>query len=104
MSKRVGAVPSLTVHRNTLEKRQKRARVDDLVRQTKKMMRDVDLRAYAVVGIAADGSGHALWDTGGVVPMWAFTDVVSGLLRRDIENNIDRVAEDWRPPLARQLS
>lgn len=25
----------------------------------------------------------------------------SGILRRDIENNLDLVAEDWRPPLAR---
>lgn len=98
MAKRGGAI-SLTVHRNTVEKRRKRELAQGLSRRTADMIRSADIRAYAVVGIASDGSGHAIWDTGGVVPMWAFTDVVAGLLRRDIENNIDQIAEDWRPPV-----
>lgn len=97
MSRKASAVANLTVHRNTLEKRQKRERANDLVLGTKKMVLDSDIRAYAVVGIAADGSGHAIWDTGSVVPMWAFADVIAGILRRDLEGHLD--IEDWRPPL-----
>jgi hypothetical protein len=89
---------SLTAHRNTASRRHKRDLATSLARQVKKMTKDADIRAYAIVGIAADGSGHALWDTGAVLPMWAFADVVAGLLRRDIENNIDRIKEDWKPP------
>lgn len=75
-----------------------------MVVDTERLVREQDIRAYAIVGLAADGSAHAVWDTGSVVPMWAFTDVVSAVLRRSIENNIDVIAEDWRPEITRASS
>lgn len=92
---------SLTVHRNTVERRRKKKLCDNLTGAVQSMVKQADIRAYAIVGIAADGSAHAMWDTGAVTPMWAFTDVVAGILRRDIENNVDDIEEDWRPPIAR---
>jgi hypothetical protein len=87
----------LAVHRNTVESRRKRALAKQLTERTAKLVRDADIRAYAVVGIAADGSVHALWDTGAIMPMWAFPDTIGNALRRDMENT--DVDEDWRPAL-----
>lgn len=88
---------SLAAHRNTVEGRRKRQLAAELTKRTAKLVRDNDIRAYAVVGIAADGRAHALWDTGAILPMWAFADTVANALRRDIESR--GVAEDWRPAL-----
>jgi RNase P protein component len=81
---------SLTVHRNTVERHRKRTLARELTRRTAAMVRCADLRAYAVVGIAAE-------DTGAVLPMWAFADTVATVLRKDIDNS--EVADDWRPAL-----
>jgi len=103
MAKARKAVVNLSVHRNTVEKRQRDTRVRELVRGAEKMARDTDLRAYAVVGIGADGSAHAMWDTGSVVPMWAFADTITHILRRSVESSMGEVAETWRPPLKEPL-
>lgn len=60
-------------------------------------MRQEDIRAYAFVGIAADGSTFALWDTGSVVPMRVFPAVVREVLSDDIHNS--GIEDDWRAPL-----
>src|SRR5436190_2436808 len=90
----------LNVHRNTVEARRKRTLSKELRNHTAKMVRDNDIRAYAIVGIAADGQAHAIWDTGAVLPIWAFADVVSHILREDIRTS-DPV-DDWRPVLTPQ--
>lgn len=89
---------SLTAHRNTVEARRKRVLAQELQGRVGKLVRDADLRAYAVVGIGADGSAHALWDTGAVLPLWAFADTVAGVLRQDILNA--DLKDDWRPALS----
>ena len=89
---------NLTVHKNKVESRRKRTLAKELRSGVDKMCREDDLRAYAVVGIGADGKGYALWDTGAVLPLWAFADTVAGLLRADIAHS--DVEEDWKPSLA----
>lgn len=88
---------SLTAHRNTVEARRKRVLAKDMRCRVESLVRERDIRAYAVVGIAADGSAHALWDTGAILPLWAFADTVSHVLREDIRNS--EIADDWRPTL-----
>lgn len=66
-----GGRVQLSVHRNKLESRRKRALAKELQRDTEKLVRENDIRAYAVVGIGADGKAYALWDTGAILPMWA---------------------------------
>lgn len=88
---------SLSVHRNTIEKRRKRDLAKSLTRGVEAMVRERDIRAYAVIGIAADGKAYALWDTGSALPLWAFADTVSNVLRTDI--NSSDVEDDWRPNL-----
>lgn len=88
---------SLSVHRNAIERRRKQEIAKRLTAATAKMVKDADIRAYAVVGIGSDGSAHALWDTGRILPIWAFPETISAILRRDIETS--GVEEDWRPPI-----
>jgi hypothetical protein len=90
-------VTNLTLHKNTVEKRQKRERAKGLCREAERMVREADLRAYAVVGIDANGEAHAVWDTGAIMPMWAFPAVIGRVLEMDIARNQE--LEDWVPPL-----
>lgn len=88
---------SLSVHRNTVEKRRARVLADDLVRQVGSLVKERDIRAYAVVGIGADGKAYALWDTGAVMPMRAFPAVMMQVLADDIAGH--DLVEDWKPAL-----
>lgn len=77
---------SLAVHRNTIEGRKKRGRARDASKSVLAIMRQEDIRAYAFVGIAADGRCFTTWDTGAVVPMRVFPGVVREVLSDDIFN------------------
>ena len=88
---------NLTVHKNTVERRRKRELAKTLKSLVDTLTRENDLRAYAIVGIGADGNAYALWDTGDILPMWAFADTVSHVLREDIRSS--NVEDGWRPAL-----
>ncbi len=88
---------SLSVHRNTVEKRRRVALRSDLLRAMSGHLRDVDVRAYALVTVSASGQTEAFWDTGAIMPMVGFPAVVGAALQRSIEES--GVHEDWRPPL-----
>lgn len=53
--------------------------------------------AYAVVAISDDGRAFAGWDTGGVVPMWAFPSTIAQIVREDLAES--GVEDDFRRPL-----
>lgn len=93
---------SLSLHKNSIERRRKREMSDSLVTHVRKMVRECDVRAYAVVGIGADGKARAVWDSGGVMPLWAFGETMGAVLREDVLNHVED--DDWRPPLHRQRS
>lgn len=90
-------VVSLSVHKNTVERRRKRATAGEMAQFAKKMAMDADIRAYAIVGIGADGGVCSVWDTGGILPMWSFPATVSEALSRDMQNS--GLDDDWRPSL-----
>lgn len=91
---------SLSVHRNTIQGRRKRDQAREASAVVRDIMRQEDIRAYAFVGISADGKAFAYWDTGAVMPMVAFPDVVRGMLHESIIES--GVKEDWRAPLERK--
>lgn len=91
------SIKSLSVHKNTLERRRKKDVAERLTRDTAKMVKDNDVRAYAVVAIKADGNGCVMWDTGKILPLWAFPETVAAILRKDIEGS--GVVDDWKPPV-----
>lgn len=76
-------VKSLTVHRNTIERRQRRDVQNAMVRASKGIG-ESDILAYAIVAIDSDGNGGCAWDTGSALPLWAFADTVRTILDRDI--------------------
>lgn len=86
----------LSSHKNTIEKKRRRD-VQREVDSFGKLLKDVDVRAYAVVAIDAKGEAHCIWDTGSIVPMWAFVPTISECLKRDLEESC--VEETWKPPL-----
>lgn len=88
---------SLSVHKNTVERRRKRELAKSLSKAVEQLTRESDLRAYAIVGIGADGNAFALWDTGAILPQWAFADTVAHVLREVIRSC--GIADDWRPSL-----
>lgn len=87
----------LSVHKNTIEKRRKKEIANEITRMGAKMCKDNDIRAYALVGIDAEGKSHCIWDTGNILPMWAFPEVVAAMLRREMEDC--GIEEDWKPQL-----
>ena len=87
----------LSVHRNKVESRRKRDLAKSLTNGVGAMVKERDIRAYAVVGIAADGKAYALWDTGAALPLWAFADTVAHVLREDIRDS--GLEDDWKPTL-----
>ena len=91
---------NLKVHRNKVEGRRKRETARSLCRDVEAMVREQDIRAYAVVGIAADGKRYTLWDTGAIVPMVALPAIAMSALSVDIGNAAyEGMEDDWHPNL-----
>lgn len=88
---------SLAVHRNTVEKRRARIVRKDMGETVRQFTSQNDIRAYAIIALDAEGNMHAYWDTGSVMPMWAFPDVMAAGLRREMETS--GVDDTWKPPL-----
>jgi len=89
--------PSLTVHKNKLAKKHRKAIQEDMVAAARRAGTQ-DVRAYALVTIRADGSAQCWWDTGSIMPMWGFASTIGAALNRDIsESGVD---ETWRPELS----
>lgn len=88
---------SLTLHKNKVESRRKRELARDAMRGVEATVRERDIRAYAFVGIGADGKAYSFWDTGRILPLWSFADTVATALKEDIKHS--DVADDWVPNL-----
>lgn len=88
---------SLQVHKNTVEGRRKRDLAKNVRRDVGAMIKEQDIRAYAFVGIAADGKAYVSWDTGNVLPMWSFADTVAYVLKEDIRDA--GIEDGWKPNL-----
>lgn len=90
-------VKSLSVHRNSVERRRKAELSKALRTQVERLVRNEDIRAYAVVGINSEGKAFALWNTGAILPQWAFADTIATVLKEDILDC--GIVDDWRPNL-----
>ena len=94
MSKKTVA---LSVHKNTIEKRRRKAIQNNMVRAAGNMGKQ-DVRAFALVAISADGSALCAWDTGSILPLWGFAPTINNILSRDIEDS--GVEDTWSPSLS----
>lgn len=91
------AVKELSVHRNTIERKHRRDMATAAKADLKAIM-EHDVRAYAIVAINSEGDAMAAWDTGAIMPIWAFPVTVSQILDADIRNA--DVEDEWKPSLA----
>lgn len=88
---------SLTAHKSNIERTRRKTVKQDMQATVRNMSNNGNIVAYAIVGLSDDGRAFAGWDTGGLLPMWAFPDTVCNVLRCDIaESEVD---EDFRRPL-----
>ena len=83
-----------------MEKRRQRQQAKGAAADVLSIMRENDIRAYAFVAIDAKGGSHHTWDTGAVMPMVAFPDVVRAIVAHSIAQS--GVDDDWCPPLDRK--
>ena len=88
---------NLTAHKSQIERKRRKDVRKDMETLARGMASSGDIVAYAIVGITADGSARAVWDTGGAVPMWAFPATVREILSEDMMNS--GAEEDFRRPL-----
>lgn len=93
----MGKSVSLSLHRNKVEARRKRDLARVASRAVEEIVRTNDVRAFAFVAIDASGAAHCQWDTGAILPIWAFAPTVSAALQRSVEYS--GVDEDWKPSL-----
>lgn len=88
---------SLSLHKSNIERTRRREVRGEMVQGAKAMASQNNIVAYASVGISDDGRCFALWDTGGVLPMWGFPEAIKSILDEDMAGS--GVAEDFRKPL-----
>ncbi|KIC39366.1 hypothetical protein [Leisingera sp. ANG-M7] len=90
----------LSLHKNTIERRNQRAKRDEMVSSAREIGTQ-DVVAYAIVAITSNGNAVCRWDTGGAVPLCAFDGMICRALEQDIETS--GVEDDWRPSLTERL-
>jgi hypothetical protein len=87
---------SLSVHKSNLEKRERRMIHEDL-KAAVENVRQHDVVAYAVVGFSRDGAAYASFDTGRIIPEWAFASACEKV----IDHYVEMVEADFKAPLKR---
>lgn len=87
---------NLSLHKSQVERRERKAVRGDMVAAAKAMPSN-DIVAWAIVGITRDGNAHAAWDSGQIMPLWAFAPAISRILQCDT----DTVQDDYKAPLRR---
>lgn len=88
---------SLSVHKNSIERRNRKSMQSRMIAAAKGMD-EQDVRAYAIVAITSNGDALCSWDSGSVVPLWAFSPIVEQVLSRDIDES--GVEDTWSPSLS----
>ena len=86
-----------TVHINTVRKRKRAQVADDLLTAAKAYAREGTMAGFALVVFTEDGKADCSFDTGGLMPLWAFPGAVEFVTRDAVR---DGVEEDYRRPVA----
>lgn len=84
----------LAVHLNTVRKRKRAAVGQELVALAKEFHAGGKVAAYALIIFNEDGKATCRFDTGGLMPLWAFPGAVEFVTRDAIA-----VDEDYRRPV-----
>ena len=82
----------LSVHKSNIEKRERRAVRDAMRKDVEAMTAAGNVVGYAIVAFATDGTAQAAFDTGNLMPLWAFPGACEYVVRQ----NVEEVDEDFR--------
>jgi hypothetical protein len=82
----------LSVHKSNIEKRERRAVRDDLRREVERLTAQATVVAYALVAFDNEGNATASFDTGKIMPLWAFPGACEYVIRTEVE----RADEDFK--------
>ena len=88
---------SLGLHKSQIERQRRREVRAGMVKAANGISNSANIVAYAIVGLSDDGRAFAQWDTGGIIPIWAFPHTMGEVLREDIAKS--GIAEDFKRPL-----
>lgn len=88
---------SLSVHRSNLQRIEQRELIRHLEDTVAVCRSKGNMVAFAVVAFDAEGGAFTSYDTGKIMPLWAFPAAVAGVIDKDIEAG--EVEEDYRAPL-----
>lgn len=94
-------VTNLTAHRNTLRRRKRKEAQQELVKGVRRLATSSDCRAYAVVVFDDNGEARTMWDTGRMIPEWAFPKMIEHVLGADVRNAKCDRPDDFIPPEGR---
>lgn len=89
--------PKLSVHKSNILKRERRTVRDELRREVEFLTSRDNVVAYALVTFTDDGRAAA-FDTGKIMPLWAFPGACEYVIRQ----NVETVDEDYRAPLLKK--
>lgn len=88
---------NLNAHKSNIERTRRRTIRKDMAHAANGISNSANIVAYAIVAMSDDGRCFAAWNTGGVLPMWGFPEVIGSILAQDMAES--GVAEDFRKPL-----
>ncbi len=88
---------SLSVHKSNLERRERAQVRSEMTAAAKSMASQQEIVSYAIVGFDRNGRAFAAWDTGRIMPKWAFP----GAIGRVLDFDTSTVDDDYIAPLHR---
>ena len=91
-------VPKLSVHKSNILKRERRQVREELRGHVERLTAESNVVAYALVLFDDQGNATSQFDTGRIMPLWAFPGACEYVVRCDVE----KADEDYQaPPLKR---
>ena len=88
---------SLSVHKSNIERRERAQVRKEMTAAAKNMASKQDIVSYAIVGFDRNGNAFTAWDTGNIMPKWAFP----GAIGRVLDFDTSTVEDDYVAPLHR---
>ena len=90
--------PKLSVHKSNVLKRERRQLREELRGEVERLTAESNVVGYALVVFDDQGNATSAFDTGRIMPLWAFPGACEYVLKTDIS----AVEEDYRAPLLKK--
>lgn len=78
---------SLTAHRNTRARRERKQLRTDMVRAARDMASRHPVVGYVLIGFDRNANAYASWDSGKVIPLWALPGYVEKCMDMEVQHH-----------------